>query len=138
MKRWTTLWLAAVLALGAGCQMDAPTQPAIVEEKPVAPPAFVNSAAVLDLIRAIEDVTTRILPTLDAEVEAGQLDRHFRDLGTHLLSGRVGQAELALGLAQEVLSENGAEAATPLGHPVDVGVIQLLLDRAEQVLREEF
>jgi len=134
MKRWATLPLAAVLAFGAAaCQLDSPTETAIIEEERVAPPR-IASAAMLDLISAIEDVNTRILPTLDNEGEAGRLATHLSSLGTHLLSGRMVQSEQALGLARGVLSGAGA---APLGHPADVGVVQLLLNRAEQVLREE-
>jgi hypothetical protein len=138
VKRSTILRLAAVLALGAGCDLDAPTKLAIVEEEPVSPPALANSPALFDLIGAIEDVRIRILPTLDAEAEAERLAAHLRDLTTHLLSGRVGQAEQSLGLARGILGDEGADGTAALGHPVDVGVIHLLLDRAEQVLLEEF
>jgi hypothetical protein len=123
---------AAVLAITAACVPDAPTRPMI--EEPSAASALgvaadaATSPATLDLLAAIEDVGSRILPGIE-DPAAAPLTVEIGELAAQLGAGNAGEAGLALSRAQSALDRvvGAAEAA-------EADFIRLVLDQARRHL----
>jgi hypothetical protein len=131
MKRLAVLALVGGLAFTAACQRDAPTAPAVVEEEaptPAAPSLVISAEALANFSVAVDDVTSRILPTLEDAALVEQLQGNLQDLVASFSVGNAVEAQRALSGAQAVLSGSELESLA------DLDVVQLVLDQAAVLL----
>ncbi len=131
MKRLAVLALVGGLAFTAACQRDAPTAPAVVEEEaptPTAPSLVISAEALANFSVAVDDVTSRILPTLEDAALVEQLQGNLQDLVASFSVGNAVEAQRALSGAQAVLSGSEPESLA------DLDVVQLVLDQAAVLL----
>jgi hypothetical protein len=126
---------AAVVGLAAalaGCERAAPMQPE--------PPAAValslagadRSPEVAAVGGALDDASSRLVPSLKAFVAKSRLDGHLRDLSARLAQGDEAGVRRALSLARKALTESAGADEAP-----DLAAIELALDRVEALLRQD-
>jgi hypothetical protein len=125
MKR-TILVFAAALALAACSDRRGPT----VGNGPMAPPAEVES-----FLPAFLEEQERILPVLEDRRTAQELDDRLNRLFTFLKRRDAARAAEEVGLIRAALRYYGPSTAVRIADGAELGAIEIVVDRAAELLR---
>ena len=120
---------AVALSLAA-CGRDAPTAPTSAESaSPVSQVAAARLIVPDGVGQALDDASTRLIPSLGDATARALLNGYLNDLSTYLAAGDVDNARRSLMRARKAIGShaNAAEKA-------DLAAIELALAQAEAVL----
>lgn len=120
---------SAVALSIAACGRDAPTAPTSASAAPVSQVAAAPLVVPDGVGQALDDASTRLIPSLGDATARALLNGYLKDLSTYLAAGDVDNARRSLMRARKAIGTHASAA-----EKADLAAIELALAQAEAVL----